>query len=72
MAISHFYDDTEERENERTQKDKCGDYANAETGCTNCGRNRVMLGSDGKHRCEKCCWCLEDGDYDLDLCDFLN
>ena len=34
---------------------KMGDYDNPDTGCPNCGRYRIMLGDDGKHRCEKCC-----------------
>lgn len=24
-----------------------------------------MIGDDGKHRCEKCCWCIEDGEIDM-------
>lgn len=43
---------------------KMGDYDNPYEGCPNCGRCRVMVGEDGKHRCEKCAWCIEDGDYD--------
>lgn len=35
--------------------------------CPNCGRSRVMLGKDKKHRCEKCAWCIEDSNYDRDL-----
>lgn len=39
--------------------------------CPNCGRVRVekyvRTGSDGisseKHICEKCNWCIEDGEY---------
>ena len=49
---------------------KCGDYENPENGCPNCGRFRVMLGDDKKHRCEKCCWCIEDADYDLELLEY--
>lgn len=32
--------------------------------CPNCGRNRLLIGDDGKTRCEKCGWCMEDGKYD--------
>lgn len=46
---------------------KCGDYDNPENGCPKCGRQRVMLGDDKKHRCEKCAWCIEDNDYDGDF-----
>ena len=51
------------------QRSKCGDYTNQN--CTNCGRERVMLGSDGKHRCEKCSWVQEDNERDFDLVHFL-
>lgn len=45
---------------------KRGNYDNGASGCPNCGRFRLILGDDGKHRCEKCCWCVEDKDYDPD------
>lgn len=51
------------------QRSKCGDYTNQN--CTNCGRERVMLGNDGKHRCEKCYWVQEDNERDFDLAHFL-
>lgn len=54
----------------QVQADKCGDYV--EECCLNCGRQRVMTGTDGKHRCEKCCWCLEDLKYDGDLVDYMH
>jgi hypothetical protein len=53
------------------QREKLGDYSNPGIGCTNCGRNRVMKGSDCKHRCEKCAWCIEDGEFDLDFLKYI-
>ena len=47
-------------------KEKYGDYDYASL-CPNCNRNRIMTGKDGKHRCEKCHWCIEDNDYDLEM-----
>jgi len=38
-----------------------GDYI--ETGCENCGRQRVCRCPNGKHRCEKCNWVPEDQAY---------
>ncbi len=60
---------TEEREYENHQKGKFGDYS--ELKCPRCNRQRVILGTDGKHRCEKCCWCIEDNDYDRELSAYL-
>jgi hypothetical protein len=40
-----------------------GDYDNGETGCPECGRNRLCICENGKHRCEKCNWCPEDNQY---------
>lgn len=31
--------------------------------CPNCGRLRVEAWTCGKHICEKCHWCIEDGAY---------
>lgn len=31
--------------------------------CPNCGRYRVEKWSSGKRVCEKCKWCIEDGEY---------
>lgn len=28
-------------------------------------------GDDGKHRCEKCAWCIEDAGYDGEFLDYL-
>ena len=54
-------------EEERFQriKEKYGDYHPGP--CPNCGRYRLMEGKDGKRRCEKCHWCIEDNDYDLEM-----
>jgi len=49
---------------------KIGDYDNPSDGCPNCGRFRVMIGEDKKHRCEKCCWCIEDKAIDAALRDY--
>ena len=49
---------------------KYGDYDNPENGCPNCGRYRIMLGDDKKHRCEKCYWCIEDNEYDEEFSSF--
>ena len=53
------------------QAEKMGAYENPPNGCPNCGRHRVMVGTDGKHRCEKCSWCIEDGEYDLEFSDYM-
>lgn len=47
-----------------------GEYSGED--CENCGRNRVMIGDDEKHRCEKCGWCKEDKDFDGELLDYLS
>ena len=36
-----------------------GDYDNGEAGCENCGRSRLCICPNGKHRCEKCDWSPE-------------
>ena len=59
----------EQQHNDR-QRDKFGDYTGDD--CTNCGRVRVMTGKDGKHRCEKCAWCVEDKGYDHEFSSYLN
>lgn len=40
-----------------------GEYRNPDNGCPNCGRFRVCICPNGKHRCEKCNWVLEDKGY---------
>lgn len=50
------------------QSAKCGEYTPDR--CPNCNRHRVMLGSDNKRRCEKCCWCIEDNNYDGEFLDY--
>ena len=64
------YDDEEEKWR-AAQRAKVGDYENPPDGCPNCGRHRVMRGDDGKHRCEKCCWCIEDAGYDPDFSEYM-
>ncbi len=36
-----------------------GAYANGEVGCSHCGRKRLCVCPNGKHRCEKCNWSPE-------------
>lgn len=31
--------------------------------CPNCARQRLCVCHNGKHVCEKCHWCVEDGEY---------
>jgi len=38
-----------------------GDYVN--NPCPQCGRHRLCVCSNGKHRCEKCDWCPEYDEY---------
>lgn len=40
-----------------------GDYDNGENGCPKCGRHRLCICQNGKHRCEKCNWSPELNDY---------
>lgn len=47
------------------QMAKMGDYTNDR--CPNCDRLRIMMGEDKKRRCQKCCWCIEDKDYDYEF-----
>jgi hypothetical protein len=53
-------DNEEEREREEW---RLGDYDNMGTGCPNCGRQRLCLCNNGKHRCEKCNYVVELGVY---------
>jgi hypothetical protein len=41
----------------------CIKYDNPDNGCPNCGRYRIELCRNGKHRCEKCGWVVEDEIY---------
>lgn len=36
-----------------------GDYKNSDEGCERCGRHRVCICTNGKHKCEKCGWSPE-------------
>lgn len=62
-----MFNDNEERAWEELQQSKIGDYDNPKDGCPNCGRSRIMIGDDKKHRCEKCYWCIENNEYDTDF-----
>lgn len=37
------------------------DYADRP--CPNCARQRLCICHNNKHVCEKCHWCVEDGEY---------
>lgn len=40
-----------------------GEYDNGETGCSNCGRHRLCICTNGMHRCEKCNYSPELSGY---------
>lgn len=65
-------DEDEDEVKFKRNQSKMGNYDDSENGCPNCGRYRVMIGADGKHRCEKCAWCIEDKDYDSEFQDYLS
>lgn len=46
---------------EKTSRDWGGRYYDGD--CPNCGRNRLMLCANKMHRCEKCNWSPELGNY---------
>ena len=48
-------------EEDKKRIDRSGEY-NGQV-CPNCKRLRMMLCNDGKRRCEKCAWCIEDEEY---------
>lgn len=53
-------------DDEKQRRDmKLGDYVSG--CCPECSRERLILGGDGKRRCEKCGWCIEDECYDSDI-----
>ena len=62
-------DQSEESQLQQDQRDKAGNYVTGT--CSHCDRQRVMVGVDGKHRCEKCAWCLEDNDFDYDFLSYI-
>lgn len=62
MSVISPYD-LEAQEEAHYKAWSLGDYDNPETGCVNCGRYRVCVCPNGKHRCEKCNWVPEDGNY---------
>lgn len=56
---------SEDAENALRDEWALGDYDNGENGCPNCGRHRLCKTPNGKHRCEKCNWVVEDSCYCL-------
>lgn len=53
----------EEREDRESAEWALGQYDNCDAGCPNCGRFRLCVCANGKHRCEKCNWSPELNDY---------
>lgn len=66
-----FFDQGRKEEEEKRERNhsKMGGYTSDD--CPNCGRQRIMKGDDGKHRCEKCAWCIEDNEIDFEFNDFI-
>jgi len=66
-----FFDEGRKEEDEKRDRNnsKMGDYTGDD--CPNCSRQRIMKSDDGKHRCEKCGWCIEDNAIDLEFQSFL-
>lgn len=50
-----------ERERLERQQYTLGKYVAQR--CPNCDRQRLCVCLNGKHVCEKCHWCVEDGEY---------
>lgn len=65
VGNSRLIDTLEAEEEERLEKEwsLLGKYDNGDNGCPNCGRHRLILCPNGKHRCEKCNWCPELNEY---------
>ncbi|HGP1655977.1 TPA: hypothetical protein ACLGL9_000723 [Salmonella enterica] len=53
----------DDEEEQLMQEWSLGDYDNGENGCLHCGRHRLCICQNGKHRCEKCNWSPELNDY---------
>lgn len=53
----------EEKEDRERAEWALGEYDNGDAGCPHCGRHRLCMCPNGKHRCEKCNWCPELNDY---------
>jgi len=72
MTIASEIKKTQDEEHEIRERNrkKMGPYI--EESCPHCGRQRVMTGDDGKHRCEKCCWCVEDNNYDDEFSGYMH
>jgi hypothetical protein len=60
----------EEDELRKRNQSKEGNYTGKN--CPQCNRNRLMMGDDGKQRCEKCAYCVEDEKIDGEFQDYLN
>lgn len=60
-SIFQHYDDDRKKEEENRAAWQLGEYVNKD--CPNCGRHRLCICPNGKHRCEKCNWCPEDKVY---------
>lgn len=58
----NFFENDEAEEKARREW-QLGDYDNGDTGCPNCGRFRLCICPNGKHRCEKCNWSPEINGY---------
>jgi hypothetical protein len=54
----NFFENDEAEEKARREW-QLGDYDNGDTGCPNCGRFRLCICPNGKHRCEKFNWSPE-------------
>ncbi|EDV2993295.1 TPA: hypothetical protein ACLFWE_001755 [Salmonella enterica subsp. houtenae serovar O:57:z4,z32:-] len=53
----------DDEEEQFMQEWSLGDYDNGENGFPHCGRHRLCICQNGKHRCEKCNWSPELNDY---------
>lgn len=63
MSLDIGLEDEQKREELERAEWAFGDYDNGENGCPNCGRFRLCICGNGKHRCEKCSWCPEENKY---------
>jgi len=61
--MSILNSEQEEKYQEEQNAWALGDYDNGENGCPHCGRFRLCICQNGKHRCEKCNWSPELNSY---------
>lgn len=54
-SIFQHYEEDQKKEEENRAAWQLGEYVNND--CPNCGRHRLCICPNGKHRCEKCNWC---------------